>query len=339
VKRLGSWQTILGVVTALVVGLLPVSSVRAATRADQWEAVAVDAITAFEAADQGGEEAHAYAYMAGAIARLYGWSDPRVQVYLDKVYALRKPDGGWGLNGAYDKFNDGTVNPATTTYTVTITDHVGLVLLDAYEQGLVPAADIATLVSLTMSTQTWTFSNGQCTAYSRSSNDAISGTAPANQRCVHNVNALAAWWLRKANAAGFVASGLNVRVQNITRHEVANYLVATTWWPYRGTLQPNDSDHNSADAEAMYDLANPIGREVAYQMLTHTYTDNAMAPMAHLRLVGLPPAPGSMSGATTLWCVLGDGWLTEVTLFVANAPTTRSLAQAAYWASRNAKVC
>lgn len=308
-------------------------------RSDDWGAIADTAIAGFEAADEGTETAHAYAYMLGAVARRSGWADPRVAAYLEAVYTLRNPDGGWGLNMVYDKFGDGSVNPATTTYTVTLADHVGPVLLDAFKQDLVPAADISTIVGLLMSTQTFTFPTGKAVSYSRSANDNITAT---NDRDVHNVSALTAWFLQQANAAGFNSTGLHKRIVDLTRQLAYRYNPATAWWPYRGDQAPQDTDHNAAVAEAMYvSLSYPIGREAVYRHMTNALADNAMAPIAHMRLAGLPGGPGSMSSeepGVSLWAVLGDDWLAEATLFVAAPPTNRARAQAAYWAARNAAV-
>lgn len=302
------------------------------TRADDWNAIADSFISAFELADDDAQVAHAYAAMVQAISTRYGWDDPRVTVYLEKVYERRNPDGGWGLGFAYDQWSDGSVNPATTTYTVTLADHVGPMLLDCYAQGLVPGADISTCVSLIMTTQTATFPNpyGRAISYSRSSNDNVT---PTNNRDVHNVVAHAGAFLSRANEAGFNATGLNRRIVDFTRHEVTAYNAATTWWPYTGTGAPSDTDHAAAEAEAMLRLAWHVGREVAYQILANGHDDEPAARIAWARLAGLPPGPGAVSGDTTLWLTLADQWMDEVAAYVTVA-NARQKAQVAYWAAR-----
>lgn len=313
------------------------------TRAQDWASIRDSAITAYEARpDAATQVAHAHAYMAGARARQAGsWMDSSVTAYLATVYSKRKPDGGWGLDSDYDNFGDGSVNPASTTYTVTLADHVGPVLLDAFRSGhpSVAWADIQACASLLMTTQSYLFTSGRCLAYSRSSNDAVNAT---NDKGVHNASVLAGWFLLQAQAAGFSAGGLNQRVVDIVRHEVASYNRSTKFWPYRGDQADSDTDHTAAEAWAMYSLAYPLGRESAYRIMTDpTTTDEPMATVARARLTNLPGQPGSWSTTepgATLWAVLGDNWLADCAAFVADPPSTRALAQMAYWAAINAEV-
>lgn len=313
------------------------------SRSDGWRTRAQTAVAAFETVDNGTEGAFAYAFMAQAIARLYGWDDPRVQPYLDRVYALRNPDGGWGLNYAYDALGNGTVNPPDTTYTVTLAGHVGPVLLDGYRAGVIPREDVKTIVDLLMSTPRISYNTqfGTCLAYSRNSNDTVT------YGCVHNVNAGAGAFLLSADAANVGATGLQRLVVDITRRETYAYLptvtvngvTRTAWWRYMDTTSLNDTDHNSYQAESMYVLAYPVGREAAYNHMTNTLADNSASPIAHMRLTGLPGGPASMSGETTLWCELGDQWLAEYDAFVASELPHQRYAQAAYYASANALAC
>lgn len=306
-------------------------------RALRWQAIADEAITRFRAADSTASTAFALAYTAQAIAWRDGWTDYRVVAYLDRIYARANPDGGYGLGYAYDVFGDGTVNPASTTYTVTNVGHVGPVLLAGYEAGAVPRAKVKTLVDLTMSTARINTEQGHCVAYSRDPDDAKPGL------CVHNVNAGAAWFLQEANAAGVGATGLAQLVTDITRREVYSYLPGTYWWRYADTRSMNDADHNSYSAESMYRLAYPIGREVSWQMMNTAYADNDGAPLVHMRLTALPAGPGAWSPTepgVTWWCTLGDQWFPEAEAAVDRwAGNTTRLAQVAYYAGRAAQVC
>lgn len=321
----------------LLVVFLPAPAL--ASRSDDWRLRAETAVAAFEAADTGAGAAFEYAYMASAVARLNGWADPRVTTYLDRVYALANPDGGYGLGYAYDAFGDGTVNPATTTYTITLAGHVGPVLLEGYRAGVVPAVKVQTVVDLLMSTNQLNTSAGKCVAYSRSSNDAGSTHLAY---CVHNVNATVGAFLLDAYVAGFQAPGQMRLIGDITRREVAAYLTTQVWWPYMDTAALQDTDHNSASAEAMYALAPAIGHYVVYNHMAKALADNPFSPIAHMRLAGLAPQPAAvLPDGTSLWCQMGDAWLAEFDAFVANppAPTGVRYAQAAYYASRNAQVC
>lgn len=319
---------------ALTVALLVLPVPAYADRSDEWRARAEAAITAFVAQDDGQQTAFAYAYVTQAIAWLYGWNDPRAATYLDKVYSLRNPDGGWGLGYAWDFGGDSTVNPANTTYSVTLAGHVGPMLLEAYRAGKVPREDVKKVVDLLMSTPRVTAygtTTGQCVAYSRSGNDSAF--------CVHNVNAGVGWFLTKANQAGVGATGLNKLVVDIVRREVAYYIPATMWWKYKDTASGNDADHNSYSGETMYDLVPQLGGEVAWNHMANAFNDNANAPVAHVRLASLAARPGHMhpSGATW-WCVLGDQWMGEFDTWMTNASLGR-LAQGGYYAAKAALAC
>lgn len=309
------------------------------TRADDWAVIRDDSIAAFEAVDDGLQGAMAESYILRAIALQSGWTDPRVSTHLATLYGLRKADGGWGLQGKFDVFGDGTENPPPTTYTITDTDHVGAALLEAHAAGLaVPLSDIATLVDLTMTTQTFAFANGKSVAYSRSSNDAITAT---NNHDVHNVSAGAAWFLQQAQVAGVSYGGLNKRIVDLTRRLVAVYQASSSkgaWWPYRGpsSVSDSDTDHVSLVADLVYtSLCFPAGREVAYNVLASGHDDGPNARIGWARLAGLPPGPGAVLGDTTLWLVLADQWMGEIADFGVSATAPRR-AQIAYWAARAA---
>jgi hypothetical protein len=293
--------------------------------ADPWRELAERAIADFAALDED-QSAFSYAYLAAAIGRLYGWDDPRATVYLHKLQALQNPDGGYGLNYAWDAFSDGTVNPGTTTYTVTLAGHVGMPLLEGYRAGAVQPELVQQIVDLVVAAPRIDTTDGICLAYSYHANDAGAGN------CVHNVNAGAAAFLREAQAAGFtIVDGDNL-IAGITRREVAAYLPAERWWPYRDN--PNDlqdTDHNSYSAESMYFLAPATGRQAAQHHMKHELADNPMAPIAHLRLTSLPYRPGGPN-----WCKLGERWLGEAREF---ASMGDRLPQVAYFAARNAEVC
>lgn len=320
--------------TSLLLTQVPSSANADSIRSETWRSLSITALNKFATLDNGSNQSvMAYAYAAGASARLYGWRDSRTIRWLNEVYERTNPDGGWGLNRSYDAFGDGSTNPASTTYTITLAGHVGPVLLEGYRAGVVPRTKVQTIVNLLMTTRRIDTAAGSCIAYSRALADARPGY------CVHNVNAAAGWFLQETVAVGIGASGLQKLVVNITRREVSIYNAATMWWPYRDTTALGDTDHNSVSAEAIYRLAYPIGREVAYNHLTNLIASTA--PLAHMRLIGLPGGPGSMSGSTTLWCVLGDRWIAEASAFIANPPDPAGnrLAQAAWYATANMKQC
>lgn len=309
-------------------------------RQAEWSALAERAIAKFAAVDHGGEQAFGYAYTLGAIAKLHGWDDPRVITYLTKLYSLANPDGGYGLGFAYDQNGDGSVNPATTSYTVTMAGHVGPVLLEGYQAGAVPLDKVKILVQLIMSTGRIDRSTGRCIAYSRAAADAV------EPHCVHNVSAGAGAFLAAALAAGVGVSGQARMILEITRREVYSYDPNLMWWHYRDTPSWNDVDHNSYDAESMYELAPWIGREAAWNHMTRSSfpeipgVDTDADPIAHMRLTSLPARPGAPD-----WCALGDQWIGEANAFLDDpAPVVGGFAgtrpaQVAYYAAKAAQAC
>lgn len=336
-RRSAAWMSAAAVViTAAVVVLGPATPASATVRGDAWRSRAVSAIAAFRAADDGRQSAHAYAYMAGASARVYGWSHAWTQSYLSKLYSLQNPDGGYGLGAEYDAFSDGTINASTTSYAVTMADHVGPVLLAGYKAGAVTRDRVQSVVDMLVAwRQLIEVARGVCVSYSTWEWDAYSWM------CVHNVNAGVASFLHDAASAGFGATGMHRLITDITVKETADYLVDGRGWPYMtdGSTSVQDPDHEAYTADSMYRLAYWIGREVAYRLITTAYPGDPTAPLAHMRLVSLPSGPGSVAkSGTTIWCELGDQWLSETDAFIASASPTR-LAQAAYFSARNMQAC
>ncbi len=194
-------------------------------------------------------EVHGYAWIASSIAARRSWDDPLVTDYLDKVYALQNPDGGYGIATDYDSFDDGSKNPADTTYAVTLTDHVGRTLLEGYAAGVVPAARVEEIISIVESFPLADVP-GTCIAYS---------TAPADRPyCVDNANASAALFLTSAADAGFDVD--LSRVDPILDRERAA-MIDGVWWPYHSgkPAERNDWQHNAMEVEAFLDLDPAVG--------------------------------------------------------------------------------
>lgn len=322
----------------LAAAFLYPASASASVRGDAWRAKAAEAFAAARYADSGSETPHFYAAQAGAGARLNSWTHAYTASYLSKLYTLDNPDGGYGLKFEYDAFSDGTVNGPDTTYLVTITDHVGRVLLDGFRAGVVPRAKVQTLVNLVVNfPRIPGIGRGACLAYSSNANDVQAGL------CVHNVNAGAALFLHEAAAAGFGATGMHALIVDITLHEIeaarhAGYGEPVTW-PYVADGVDQDVDHNSYSAESVYRLAYWLGREAVYQVMDRAWSGDPGAPVAHMRLVSMPGGIGSTSGTTTLWCVMGDDWMAEADAWIAGPRSPRQLAQAALAAAKAAKAC
>lgn len=320
----------------------PAGAATTPTPSDNWRALAEQALTAYEAAPLPASFRPATdGWALLAIGRLYGWDDPRVQPLITKLLAERNPDGGWGVGIAFPaKSGGGAMNPATTTYTVTIADHVGPALLAAYQAGVLTDREpLQTITNLIMTTGRINTAQGQCVAYSRSSLDVGTGL------CVHNVNAEVARYLTSVNyTGGFGRSGLAKLVVDITRRETFAYNPAFSGWPYiensPGAAQ--DPDHQAATGRALYALVYPVARETVYQMLTAPAT-NDDGRRAHMQLVSVPGGPGSqgqIDPSTTWWCEKGNAYLTEAAAYIVSAAgDAMREAQAATESAANALAC
>ena len=321
----------------LVAALLSPASASALdpSRPEQWRAVAEHAMDRLQQMDTGDpQRAWTLAYAAQTIAWLSpeGWQDPVALAYLDRLHATQNPDGGYGLGFAYDAHGDGTTNPATTTYTITMAGQVGPVLLDAYRAGAVPASEVQQVLNLLASTPRIDTAAGRCISYSRHSNDAKPGL------CVHNVNASAAWFMLEAGRDGFpVVWWL---VQGITKRTLSAYNATTRYWPYRDNMTtPQDTDHNAYTAEFVYGLAYPVGYSSAAVMLGNGLDGDPDTALIGARLAGLPAAPTAMDGTTTAWCTSADTWIDDVDAYVDWTSEVHKVASAAYLSMRASRAC
>jgi hypothetical protein len=324
--------TLVAFVIALTIAVvIAPGSASAGTAGEWWEAKAEIALSRFMAQDTGQGTAFGYGSATEAARILYGWEDERTLLLLQRLRSKKNPDGGYGLNAPSDSFNNGTVNPATTSYTVTMAGHVGFTLLNAYEAGLVPRSEIQTLVTLLVTTPRVPVARGQCLSYSRAQDDVAGG-------CVHNVNAGAGWFLQEAAAAGFGYTGMARLITDITIQELVAYRESQVWWPYLNSGPNQDTDHNSYSAASMYRLAYWVGREAIYKHLNNSYNDNANAPIAHMVLTSQPGginSQGIINPERTLWCEMGDRWMPEAEAFLATRVTMDRLAQYAVAAAKN----
>jgi hypothetical protein len=305
-------------------------------RSAAWRAVAQRALDRLDAIGTGTQQASTLAYGAQATAWLSptGWADPAALGYLTRLYATQNPDGGYGLNAVYDAHQDGTENPATTTYVVSSVA-VGEVLLDAYRAGAVsvPRAKVQQQFDLVATAPRIDTAAGRCIAYSRNVNDAKPGL------CVHNVSAGAAAFLMEAGEDGFAVPWW--LVQGVVKRELSIYNQNTRFWPYKDVpSEQQDADHNAYSIESMYSLAYPVAYSAAYVAMSAELDADPRTPMVYMRLAGLPPAPTATSGDTTVWCLLGDQWLDEADAFTtANWTKPGRLSQVAHLAARAARAC
>jgi hypothetical protein len=221
-------------------------------RVGPWVELTLDLTARVRVLGDPSHAAYAAAYEAALLAYLYGWDDPEARARLADIAATRKPGGGYGLDIAWDAFGDGTTNPVRTRYLITLTDHVGRVLLDAYRAGVVDATELGGLVDLILA---WPRVRGDpgCLAYSDSGYD--------DRFCVYNVDSAAAWFLRKAWDLGIRRSGQLALSEALAAHD-ALAIGAGGWWPYHsGLVAPQDWNHNAATIESHLLLSPDIGAD------------------------------------------------------------------------------
>lgn len=332
-RRAAAW--FLTAAVAITAAVAVPGPAAASDRSDAWASRARMAITQFR--DNGAQRAYTYAAMAEAYGRLTGWGSDKTAGYLATVYALQQTDGGWGIGEAYDAFGDGSVNPADTTYTVTLADHIGPALLAGYQAGVVPRARVQQIVDQLVALPRIPVTVGQCVAYSDQPADGKAGM------CVHNVNAGVGSYLQRAAAAEITAPGVPQLVADITAQEQAAYQQApVSWWPYStGGPALQDADHEAYSAQSMALLSPAVGREAGMTVMATAFPDEPdTAPLAHMRLTSTP-GPG--------WCEAGDRWLREAYDYVLPPliagrwrpppPPAMRMAQAALFSARNAAAC
>lgn len=216
---------------------------------------------------------HPYSWMAFVVATRRGWDDPLVTRYLQKVFDRQNPDGGYGIEFAWDAFQDGTTNAQQTTYAITLTDHVGPVFLAGYAAGVVPEWRVRQVIE-----QVETFpladTPGSCVAYSTTDVD--------RPYCVLNINASAAMFLTEADAAGFDVD--LSRVPQLVEHDRAA-MIDGEWWPYTMNTPDvrQDWQHNATMVEAFMALDPATGR-IALDAMSAATPPNSYEAAALLRL-------------------------------------------------------
>lgn len=287
--------------------------------ATPWGDRADDLITRALAASTTGATAANHAALAEAIGRRRGWSDPATTAALAQVMSMRLADGGWGLPYAWDAYQDGTVNPVTTTYTVSLVA-VGEVLLQAYVAGVVDRTVISSVLTRLYAIPRLAVSGGYCLSYSSAAAD--------NQPtyCVHNVNAGVAAFLVRAQRATMPPAAWWQSM--ITKYEVTKYDPNARDWRYMdGGSYLNDPAHTGYNVASLQVLAPPIAAEAT---TFHIGTNLANPNDVWLHLALAPFA-----------CTQAAQWLPEVdTEFAKPANSTFGLlVQAAQLTAQAAAVC
>jgi hypothetical protein len=251
--------------------------------AKHWMMLARQAVTSLHSLDLRQEPAAVSAFAAGATAFTSSWRNHVARRLLKDLERKRNPDGGFGLNKAYDAFQTGEENPPDTSYTITIAGHVGRVLIGAASEGAVTPNEIDRLVELLLKTPRCPGGPGTCFGYSTLPRDA--------KTCVHNVNASAGWFLDAAQEICRPRREIRRVVAEVTARETASYDALTGSWPYmEGSDRPNDFNHNAGSIEAMLRLAPAIGRPAAARLMSRRDYAGPSDPIGQIRLLPYVPS-------------------------------------------------
>jgi hypothetical protein len=202
------------------------------------------------------------AYLASMVwreAQTSGWHSPATQARIEDLLASRKAGGGYGLDTAWDAYDDGTTNPATTTYTVTTAGHVGWVLLAAYTHGALPRGGLSSAVDALLAMPR--VNGGTCLAYSNAPSD-------ADQPCVYNVtHGAMAFLVQVRGLTAYRAAEIDALVRMMRSKLGEGYDPATGYWVYMaGDTTAQDVSHQVYTAKSV-EVVDPafgaIGRMMA----------------------------------------------------------------------------
>jgi len=209
-------------------------------------ATALTATTAATTSRTGAADA---ASLVWDVARRTGWRSAATRAAIADLLARRKPGGGYGLETAWDAYGDGTVNPASTTYTVTTAGHVGWVLLEARKNGALPDGALESAIDAVLAMPR--LEGGTCLAYSNARPDA---TAP----CVFNVSHGAAAFLVQARGlSDHRAAQVDRLVATLRSGFTRGYDPATGYWRYKvGDTAAQDISHQIYTARSV-DVVDP----------------------------------------------------------------------------------
>lgn len=157
----------------------------------RWQEV----VAVFDAAGSARDPLFVAADAAAALAEEVsdsGWHSPKVPRLVAALVGTANPDGGYGLGRPWDAYQDGTVNPATTSYTATTAGHVGPILVAGHRAGVIAAPVVDRAIDWVLDLP---HPDGDpCIPYSNSPND-------VGRACVWNVHYAAAAWVVGASAA------------------------------------------------------------------------------------------------------------------------------------------
>jgi len=203
----------------------------------KWRDLTIKLIEEVDSMSQNSSDLHTLSYNLYAKALIYGWNNKDVESELNALmYFINQ--NGFSFNKEFDAFGDGTVNPDTTIYTITLTDHLGPVLLEANKHGAINDSILFSIYNILIDIMPAdSIGNGYCVSYSNSINDVGAG-------CVHNVNISYAYFLNALKEYNFYENNTNNLIEEIIKREKLAYLPEAYNFPYwDGNDRLTDQNH------------------------------------------------------------------------------------------------
>lgn len=245
----------------------------------EWKKISTTLINVSDTANI--TDVHTLLYFAYANALINGWDDSKTTKLLNQSYKIIDTHS-YGIEKEWDAFGDGSINPITTNYTITITDHVGLVLLEGYKKNKVPFNKIENLYNVIAKIpKADTISNGICYSYSDSPFDKIG--------CVHNVNISMAYFFYQLKKIKFKSKDISKKLDSIIFRENNSYISYKKNYLYwDGNKRLTDQNHLAFQAWCMIQLpnkkSNQIGK-IIIDSISKNREKSISSLIGHLRIL------------------------------------------------------
>jgi hypothetical protein len=233
---------------------------------------------------EGAEKSQHYlANMVYYYAKTDGWKSKKTKVYLKKLFSSID-SFGFGLGYEWDAFQDGTINSSKTNYTITITEHVGPIVIEAYKNNVVSKKRVHQLLEAFKKIPLAdTFKIGKCIAYSDNMNDKVG--------CVHNVNISGAYFISLLVSAITVDSSLIKLKNDIIERELNLYIKKDSSYVYwDGSPTTCDQNHLSYQAWCMNRINDVRTQEISNEIIKKielNFDNNLQALIGQVRLASI----------------------------------------------------
>jgi hypothetical protein len=226
---------------------------------------------------------HYLANMAYFYAKSKGWNSKPTKDYLNKLFESIDKDG-LGIGYEWDAFQDGTINSIKTNYTITITEHVGPIIIEGFKNKVISKKRLMQLLDAFKKVPLAdTLGNGKCLSYSDSENDRIG--------CVHNVNISAAYFIERLEKVIKLDQKLVQLKKDIIKREINSYIHKdSSYYYWDGSNNICDQNHLSYQAWCMNKINDSLTQVISCEVIKkieNNFENNLQALIGQVRLVPL----------------------------------------------------